>query len=250
MRSPNVLILDIETAPMVAYIWDPKVDYVPASQIKTDRYVMAWGAKWLGQPESSTKYRDQRGLGPLQDKGILMDLWPLLDKADIVISYNGESFDVRRINSRYMQLGIKPPSPFRHFDVMKLHKRVADHSYNTLDYVSSHINVKRKKLHHDDFPGMSLWTECLAENKKAWASMKKYNIHDVLSTEENAILTLAWAPEAFPEFFPVSDKALNCGRCGWVGHMRPTHSKLSNKAEYLQYRCSNCGGFQKGKKVR
>lgn len=248
MRKPNVLVLDIETAPIIAAIWDLKIKgYVPASQIVQDRYVMAWGAKWLGSP--ITKYQDQRGKGPLKDKELLLKLRPLLDKADIVISYNGESFDSRRINSRYMQHGIKPPSPYRHYDVMKLHKRVADHTSNTLDYVSTHTNVKYKKLHHNDYPGYSLWQQCMAENKKAWKSMKLYNIHDVLSTEENALNTLAWAPEAFPEFYPVSDRAMACGRCGYYGHMRATHSKLTNKFEFEQYRCSKCGGYQTGKKV-
>lgn len=250
MRQPNVLVLDIETAPIIAYLWDLKVNggYVPFSQVKQDRYIMAVGVKWLGQ--SKMHYFDQKGLGPLQDKGLLMQLWPFLDKADIVISYNGESFDSKRITSRYMQHRIKPPSPYRHYDVMKLHKRVADHTSNTLDYVSTHTNVKFKKLHHDDFPGFSLWLGCMAENPKAWASMKKYNIHDVLSTEENAINTLAWAPECFPEFYPVSDRAMSCGRCGYFGHMRSIQSKLTNKNEFHQYRCSKCGGFQTGKKIK
>ncbi len=250
MRAPKVLVLDIETAPIIAYLWDLKINggYVPASQIKQDRYIMAVGVKWLGQ--SKMHYFDQQGLGPLQDRQLLMNLWPFLDAADIVISYNGESFDSRRITSRYMMHGIKPPSSYRHYDVMKLHKRVADHTSNTLDYVSTHINSKFKKLHHTDYPGLALWLACMAEDKKAWKSMKKYNIHDVLSTEENATLTLAWAPDAFPEFFPVSDRAIDCGRCGNRGHMRSVQSKLTNKAEYHQYRCGKCGGFQKGEKVK
>lgn len=243
-------MLDIETAPILAYIWDLKCEYVPAGQIHTDRYVMAWGAMWLDKPDVSIVYKDQRGKGPLQDKELLLKLWPLLDKADIVVTYNGESFDSRRINARFMIHGIKPPSPYRHYDVMKLMKRVADHTANTLDYISTQVNTKYKKLHHADFPGFALWRQCLAENPKAWAAMKVYNIHDVLSTKEAALNTLAWAPASFPEFYPTNDSPTTCGRCGSMGFMVEVKSKLAKVNAYRQYRCPNCGGFQTGKRIK
>lgn len=43
---------------------------------------------------------------------------------------------------------------------------------------------KYKKLKHKKFPGHELWKECLKGNKEAWNEMRKYNIHDVLATEE------------------------------------------------------------------
>jgi hypothetical protein len=52
-------------------------------------------------------------------------------------------------------------------------------------------NKKYKKQSHKDFPGFSLWEECMRGNKKAWDSMKKYNIFDVLSLEELFVNTLS-----------------------------------------------------------
>jgi len=250
MRKPNVLVLDIETAPIIAAIWDLKIQgYVPANQIIQDRYVLAYGAKWLGSDK--VIYDDQRGEGPGNDRRLLLGLKKLLEKADIVVSWNGESFDAKRINARYQILHIKPPSGYRHYDTMKLVKITADHTSNTLDYVSSNVNKKYKKLHHNDYPGFALWrATALADTYKGWQSMKKYNIHDVLSTEEATLNLLAWAPESFPEFYPVSDRALSCGRCGYYGHMKAVQSKLTNRTEFHQYRCTKCGGFQKGKKVK
>lgn len=249
MKQPKVLVLDIETAPILAYIWDLKINgYIPPSQIHTDRYVMAWGAKWLGQKQMI--YQDQRGLGPLKDKAILLKLRNLLDKADIVVTYNGKSFDSKRINARLMIHGIRPPTPYKHYDVMRLMKQVADHTSNTLDYISTKVNKKYKKLHHTDYPGINLWLACLREDVKAWNSMKKYNIHDVLSTEEAAMNTLAWAPESFPDFFPTSDTPTMCGRCGYHGYMKAVRNKSAKVHSYHQYRCPNCGGFQTGKKVK
>lgn len=249
MRKPKVLVLDIETAPILAWIWDLKINgYVPAQHIKQDRYVLAWGAKWLGSKK--VIYKDQRGKGPLQDKQLLKDLWPLLDEADIVITYNGEGFDLPRIVARMQIHGIKPFSPVRHYDVMKLMKRVANHTSNTLDYIATHVNKVYKKLHHVDFPGLALWLACMSEVHKAWQSMKKYNIHDVLSTEEACVNTVAWAPDTFPEFYPVSDRAHDCGRCGRHGFMRSTTSKLNKHSEVEQFRCEGCGAFQLGKRIK
>lgn len=250
MRKPNVLVLDIETAPILAYVWDLKINgYIAPNQIHTDRYVMAWGAKWLGTKK--VIYQDQRGKGPLNDRGILVKLWDLLDKADIVVTYNGESFDSRRINARFQIHGMRPPSPYKHYDVMKLMKRTADHTSNTLDYIATQVNSVYKKLHHVDYPGFKLWLSCIAEDNKAWQSMKKYNIHDVLSTEEACINTIAWAPDSFPEFYPVTDRAYDCGKCGASGYMTEVKSKINKHSEIPQFRCVGCGAFQiKSKKVK
>jgi hypothetical protein len=134
---------------------------------------------------------------------------------------------------------------------MKRHKRVADHTSNTLDYVSSHINKHCKKLHHSDFPGFELWrATAINDLVKGWQAMKKYNIHDVLSTEENTLLTLAFAPDSFPDFYPTADNATACARCGFKGHMQVVSPRLAKVYFYTQYRCPSCGSFQTtGKKV-
>ena len=43
---------------------------------------------------------------------------------------------------------------------------------------------RAKKLSHGKYAGFDLWKECLKDNPKAWAEMKKYNKYDVLSLEE------------------------------------------------------------------
>src|SRR5690242_16096000 len=114
MNKNNCLVLDIETSPILAYIWELGEQDVNLSQIHTDWHIMAWSAKWLGEPESKVIYHDLRNSETGDDKPILKPLWDLLNQADIVVTQNGEHFDSRKINARFMLHGMPPPKPYRH----------------------------------------------------------------------------------------------------------------------------------------
>jgi hypothetical protein len=49
------------------------------------------------------------------------------------------------------------------------------------------------------------------ENPAAWEEMKKYNIHDVLSTEELYNNIKAWNPQRGPRVFIVPSMCRMCG---------------------------------------
>src|SRR6266478_1144512 len=87
--KPRVLVVDIETSPLLVYVWNLKDQYVGLNQMVQDSHIMAWSAKWLGKPASSIEYRDQRNLKAGNDLPILRPLWKLLDEAKIVITQNG-----------------------------------------------------------------------------------------------------------------------------------------------------------------
>ena len=64
---------------------------------------------------------------------------------------------------------------------------------------------------------MSLWVECLKGNKDAWSEMKKYNINDVLSTEELYNVIKAWGPKNMPQLFSAP---ATCSICGYKAQRR------------------------------
>ena len=244
----NTLVLDIETAPMTAYVWGRKDINISLSQITNDWSILAWSAKWLGSKK--VIYRDQRhAKDKYNDKEMLLPLWKLLDKAQIVITQNGQSFDARKLNARFILNGMGVPSPYRHFDTYRLANRIAAFTSNSLEYLTDKLCVKYKKLSHGRFPGMSLWVECLKGNKKAWAEMKRYNIHDTLSTEELYMKLRAWAPDTFPKPFFIPGDNRKCGTCG--NHTLVKHAKAITKtAAYQMYRCKHCGACPRGEKLK
>lgn len=184
-KSPKILIFDIETAPILAHVWGLFDQNVGLNQIETDWHVLSWAAKWLGDSPSKVMYQDQRNARNVtNDKKILESIRDLLDQADLVVTQNGVKFDSKKLNARFLYHEIDSPSSYRHRDTLKMAKKHFNFTSYKLEYMTDKFCKKYKKLKHKKFPGHELWKECLKGNKTAWNEMKKYNIHDVLATEE------------------------------------------------------------------
>lgn len=246
MTDPKVLVFDIETAPMLAYVWGRFKVNVSVKQVKEDWSIMAWAAKWLGAKK--IMYMDQRHAKHIEnDREILLGLWGLLNEADIVITQNGQSFDTPKINARFIMHGIKPPSPYKHIDTYRIAKRVANFTSNGLEYLTEKLCIKYKKLSHTKYPGMTLWTECLKGNKSAWREMEKYNKHDVLATEELYHKLKAWAPSNTPK--PYSEVAGKCTTCGTNIGLTKWGYYRERTGMYQRYSCDKCFAYTKGERV-
>lgn len=235
MQSPKCLVFDIETSPITAYVWGLRDQNISLNQIVKDWHVMAWGAKWLDRPSSDVMYADTQRL---PEKRLLQRIWYLLDNADIVITQNGKSFDSRKLNARFIHYGMTPPSPYKHIDTYLLVKQAADFTSNRLEYLTSKLCVKYKKLSHSKFPGMSLWTECLKGDKEAWKEMKRYNIHDVLSTEELYNRIKAWGPKNMPRIYT---DILRCSSCGANVWRKGTELRGKTRVQKVQCQNPTCG---------
>lgn len=231
----KILLLDIETSPIIAHVWQLWDNNVALNQIQKDWHVLSWSAKWLGEDEIF--YMDQRHSKDISnDKHILKKIWKLLDKADVVITQNGKKFDIPKLNSRFIINGMQPPSSFKNIDTCQLAKKRFGFTSNKLEYLTDKLCTRYKKLKHKEFPGHEMWTECLKGNKAAWKEMEKYNKHDVLSLEELYTKLIPW------------DSPINFN----VYHDEPTCSCGSNKfrkrgfiytstAQFQRYKCKNCG---------
>jgi len=182
---PKVLVLDIETKPLVAFTWGTFDQNIALNQIIEDKTILAWSAKWLG--EDKVFYQDQRGktgASLLNEKSLLKNLWKLMDEADIILGQNSDKFDLKNINAKFLEYEIEPPSVYKKLDTLKIAKKHYLFTSNKLEFLSKKLNVTFKKLDHGAFPGFKLWDECIKGNLKAWKEMEKYNIHDILATEE------------------------------------------------------------------
>ncbi len=182
---PRVLFLDIETKPAKAFVWGQWENDVPLDMLIEDGAILSFCAKWAGDPEDKVIYMDQRGKEKnlLNDKKLMQELWKLMDEATIICWQNGNAFDRKKINARFAYHRLGAPSEYKMIDTMLLAKNNFSFFSNKLAHLS-HLFSKVKKDSHKDFPGFSLWDQCLKGNKKAWDAMKVYNIRDVLATEE------------------------------------------------------------------
>ena len=177
---------DLETSPHKAYIWRQYDNNIDLPMLINDGTILSFSAKWAGDPDSKIMYFDMRGKEKNlhNDKALMLKLWSLLDEADIVCGHNVKKFDIPKTNARFIVHNIPAPSEYKVIDTLTLARSNFGFFSNKLAHLSEKLAKKHKKSSHKNFPGFSLWDQCMKGNKKAWAEMKNYNILDTLALEE------------------------------------------------------------------
>lgn len=238
-QEARVLIFDIETAPILGYVWGLWDNNVALNQIHSDWYVLSWSAKWLGDPANKVMYMDQRDQKDIEnDKQVLKGIWKLLDEADVVITQNGKSFDVKKLNARFILQGFQPPSSYRHIDTLRIAKKHFGFTSNKLEYMTKKLCTKYTKLSHAKFSGFELWKQCLSGNQDAWKEMELYNKHDVLSLEELYQKLSPWDNSINLNTY--SHSMQHVCSCGSTEHSRNGY-KYTNSGKYQRNKCKKCG---------
>ena len=236
-NGPRILALDIETSPIVSYTWGLFDQNVALNQVKEDWSVLAWCAKWVG--EKKIMYMDQRKAKEVRDdREILKVIWKLLDEADIVLTQNGKSFDVKKLNARFIINGMQPPSSFKQIDTLRLARKIFGFTSNKLEYMSNKLCLKYKKLKVKKFQGFELWSECLKGNIEAWKQMERYNKMDVLSLEELYRKLIPWETSINFNLYS-RDNVTRC-TCGSTNFIKNGYF-YSAAGKFQRYRCGDCG---------
>lgn len=242
--GPKILLVDIETAPLIAYTWGMFDQNVALNQIKSDWHLLSWSAKWHGSKE--IMYMDQRNEKNVQDDSrIVKEIWKLLDEADIVLGQNSKSFDTKKLNARFILNGLQPPSSYKQIDTMRLAKKYFAFTSNKLEYMTDKLCTGYKKLKITKFPGFSLWAECLKGNMEAWKEMERYNKIDVLSLEELYNKLIPWSNEIDFNLY-TRDNITRC-TCGSKNFMKNGYF-YGKSGRFQRYKCSGCGSEIRDKK--
>ncbi|BAN92340.1 DNA polymerase exonuclease subunit [Ralstonia phage RSB3] len=245
----KILTLDIETAPILAYVWRTWKENVGLNQISYDWYILSFAAKWLGQKK--VMYHSQQNAKNVEDdKGLLLKLHALLDEADIVVAHNGRRFDCKKINARFLQHGLPPPSPYEIVDTLDVAKAHFAFTSNRLAYLTDTLCTE-KKLAHAKFPGFELWAQCLKGNPAAWKEMEVYNKQDVISLEELYLKLRSWMvghPNVAAIHGDLSEE--QCPKCGSANVIQKGFRYTKQGGAYLRYQCKDCGGWSRGRFVQ
>jgi hypothetical protein len=241
----RILLLDIETAPIIAAVWQPYE--ANAVYIIRDTYILSFAAKWLGERSVKThilpdypRYKANRH----DDKPLIRELWQYLDSADIVICHNGDRFDVPKVRARMMVHDLPPPSHFRTIDTLKI-ARTCKFDSAKLDNLGRYLGEGRKIPN----TGGTLWKEvCEDGDPKAWETMRRYNAQDVRLLERIYNRLKPWAT-SHPNLNLYHDDPLACPTC-------QSHRIKAKGYVYLKstvkrrYFCLSCDAQWQGETVR
>lgn len=243
--GPKVLFLDIETAPILMASWSMRSPEAGAVYVLRDTYILMASYKWADERTVKTislpdfpRYRRNRH----DDKDLCGALRRLLDTADIVVAHNGDSFDIKKIRSRFMVHGFNPPSPFKTIDTLKI-ARSAKFDSAKLDNIGRYLGEGRKIPH----TGAALWQGCVEDgDPKAWRVMRKYCKQDTALLERVYHRLKPWAIN-HPDM-RLYKGSTGCPKCESQNvQRRGTMVKLSTKRQRFQ--CRDCGSWFSGAKV-
>lgn len=245
-KLPKVLIFDVETSYASALLW-PQFhgkQHIPIDNMLTDWYTFCWAGKWLFQNETfgalinpDNILRARRNFDrDTDDYDVIKPLWDKLNEADCVIGYNSNSFDIRKMNARFLKYDLNPPLPFRSIDLYETVKTQFETSSGKLDFINSYLNIP-VKLGTDG----KLWRECWMGNSESLEKMYEYNINDAEITESLYLKIRKWIKN-HPNFniyddAVVGDKCKICHKdLEWQDKYHTTPV-----GKYQIFRCSGCG---------
>jgi len=233
----KTLLLDIETAPNLAYVWGLFKQDINIDRIVASGHVLCWSAKWYGEEKihfASIQHR--------KPASMLSGIHRLLDKADMVVHYNGKSFDIPTLNKEFVANQMQPPSPYKQLDLLQIVRAEFRFPSNKLDYVAQALEVGKKVRH----PGFEMWVKCMAGDGEAWQQMEQYNRQDTLLLERLYDRVQPWI-RSHPNH-GAFEGAPMCPKCGSEDFQRRGYA-YTTMMRYPRYQCNNCHGWFRGNKA-
>lgn len=235
----KILLIDIETAPNLAYVWRLWKENVGLKQLVEHEYLLSVAMKWLGEEE--VFYYENRHNN---DKILVEKIVHFLSEADAIIAHNGKKFDIPKIRGRALVHGLAPFSPVKIIDTCLVARSQFGFPSNSLAYLSEVLDLKTKKGGHKKFPGFDLWVQCLKQNDEAWKEMKEYNIVDILALEELYLKMRPYMTQ-HPNVAVYKEGTLEspaCPKCGSV-QVQWRGKAYTSSAAYHKFQCNDCGGW-------
>ena len=237
---PKILLFDIETALMEVYVWGLYKQFISHNNIIKDKdgeekswFVLSWAAKWLYDENVQSDIVTPKEARKRKDKRILESIWKLLDEAEIVIGHNLDRFDIRKLNARFIDNDLDPPSPYKTIDTLKIARREFAFVSYKQDYLTKHFKLEQKLETSFD-----LWVKCMQGDQEALKTMEEYNCHDVMGLEE-VYLKLRPYIKNHPNLGVLMDANVcpNCG-CDDLEELDTYYFTTANK--FQVYRCIGC----------
>lgn len=243
--SANILLFDIETTPIEARVWGAWNQNISIKQIQRDWHLLSWSAKWLNAPEILGDVLTPSEIKKASDKRITASLHRLFDIADIIIAHNGNQFDFRRMNQRFLFNNLMPPAPYQKIDTKIIAKKVFGFTHNKLDYIARKLDLPVKMDTEFD-----LWNKCMAGDQQALDYMLEYNKKDVLILEEVYHRLKGWGKSLIPNI-NIYDSVRQCSvaGCGCTD-LKYVGEYYTNLTKYKSYQCQSCGGFTRETKSK
>lgn len=232
MSKPRIAYIDIETSPNIVYRWDLRdTKPVPVNHIIEPQRILCFAAKEEGK---LTEFASEWGSFDMH-----RELYNWLDWCDIMIGYNLDRFDVRRIKTELVKRGYKPPRPFKTVDLWKVSISEFDFPSSKLEHVAPTLNAGNKLKSG----GMETFIGVMNGDKQAQEDIERYCRNDVDILPPLYETMKPWIKN-HPSYAAYMNEVV-CTRCGSADIKKDGFATLTTGI-YQCYRCNNCGHWMRG----
>lgn len=231
----RILALDIETKPILAYTWGTHNVTITPEQIVEPSSILCVAAQWYGSKEML--FYSAQG-GKTHFRRMLREVHRLLSEADAVLSWNGENFDIPRLNSQFLLAGMKPPPPTAQIDLLRAARKKFGFDSNKLGHVAP-LCLGKRKLKHE---GWGLWIGCINGDADCWRRMREYCERDTALLADLYGMFRPWiADHPNMGHWKIG---LVCTHCGSDRILSHGFRRASTYA-YRRCQCRDCGAWMR-----
>lgn len=243
-KSPKILFFDLETAASRGEYFDRSKEY-NIVRVTQDWFILMFSYKWLDEKTVHTESLWDYGYNPKKpdDWAVVEKLWLLFNQADVVVAHNGDNFDMKKSNTRFVVHGLKPPSPYRQIDTKKIAKKYFGFESNKLDELGRQLGLGRKL----ETGGYALWEGCRDGDPASWKTMAKYNKQDVVLLEQVYLRLRGWH-KTHPNLSFFTRNHAECTICH-SEDIKRDGLEYYRGAVAQRYQCNDCGKHYVGPKV-
>jgi hypothetical protein len=232
----KTLLLDIETAPNLAWVWGMYNQNVSPAQLEKPKDILCLATEWLDEPH----YPRFFSVWEHGKHEMALNIRGLLHEADAVITYNGDRFDIPHLRALMLTEGLMPPSPFKSIDLYKTMKQF-ELPFRKLGYVTELLGLDTKS----ETGGFKLWTGVLANDPDSQALMESYNRNDVSIMRDLYYRLQPWI-KGHPNRNLYG--GAGCTVCG-SGNLQKRGFTPVGLSLYQRYRCMDCGKWNRDGKA-
>lgn len=232
----KIAFFDIETKPVLGYTWGLFKQYLSLDQIVDPGGLLSFAYKILGEEETVFVSEWTHGYD-----NMVREAHRFFNSVDVVIGYNSDRFDIRKLNSYFIEAGLEKPKPYKSIDLFKESKKNFAFPSGKLDYLAQRT-VNDKKTPHQ---GFKMWLDVMAGDKEAQKLFQEYNVQDVQLLEHLYLSHLSWWSSTFnmSMLMEIED---GCPRCGSQDMQELVGSKVYTAQQtYTLFQCQECKTYSR-----
>lgn len=243
-NTARILVYDIEIAPIIGTVWQKYESNIIWSI--QDWYMLCFAYKWLGERKTTVVAQpDFKGYkrGSPDDSKLVRELHRLFDEADVVVAHNGDQFDQKKANARFVINHLGPASPYHQVDTLKIARKYFGFTSNKLADLATYLGIPDKLPTQKE-----LWRDCMAGDEKAWRYMMRYNKRDVVVLEQVYLRLLPW-DVSHPNRANIEGRPGACPRCGVEGFLQAQGVRYTKTGQYRRWQCKSCRSYVSDRKA-